>query len=163
MGAGRLSDRGECIKRRAILLRATLYATIKKERDGRVSISYRYADRSRGRTIVRIGKNQELFSIPFKVWKKYAGQTVDLSQWEGTGEGMIGGPARTQVADFLYCGPLAFLNRFSEAETVQEEMESLERWLEDDRYEFSQGARRRAEKLLSQGREFLAQRIGKGR
>ncbi|MCI0491034.1 MAG: hypothetical protein L0229_30965 [Blastocatellia bacterium] len=139
---------------------ATLYATIRKERNGRISISYRYADRSRGRTIVRLRKNQELFGVPFKVWRKYAGQTVDLSQWEGTGEGMIGGPTRTQVAHFLYCGPLAFLYGFSEAK-IQEEIESLERWLEDDRYEFSQEARSKVERLLSAGREFLAKEIGK--
>jgi hypothetical protein len=64
---------------------------IVRQDDGRLQVQCWYADRRPERTGHYVAPGKGLFDVPFSVWEQHIGKTVDLSKWEGSGEGMIGG------------------------------------------------------------------------
>ena len=83
--------------------------------------------------------------------------TIDLSTWAGSGEGMIGGPTRTQIADFLYCGVLERGFPPYDPTKLRREIASFEEWLDDERYELAPDVRDRVESYIAKGRLLLGQ------
>lgn len=136
---------------------ATQYARVRKEKDGRLAISLWYADGRSDRTTVWIDRKQQWFDVPYAIWAQHIGRTIDLSTWAGSGEGMIGGPTRTQIADFLYCGVLERGFPPYDPTKLRREIASFEEWLDDERYELAPDVRDRVESYVAKGRRWLEQ------
>jgi hypothetical protein len=61
-------------------------------------IELRYETPREEQTGRRLERGDSLFDVPFTKWEQHVGQTIDLSTWKGTGEGMIDGPTKQEVA-----------------------------------------------------------------
>jgi hypothetical protein len=86
--------------------------------------------------------------VPYEVWKQHVGRgPVRLWEWHGTGEGMIGGPAKRE-ADLVFFGSLWEFPEQYLAEELLSEAQLLEDWLLDDRYEFSARCRAQVEQQI---------------
>ncbi len=96
----------------------------------------------------------ELWGIPYEVWKQHEGRRpIRLWEWHGTGEGMIGGPAKRQ-ADFVFFGSLwEFPEQYS-GEELRSHAKELEDWLADERYEFSSRCRAEVERKIASNRRL---------
>lgn len=98
----------------------------------------------------------ELWGVPYEVWKQHeGGRPIRLWEWHGTGEGMIGGPAKRQ-ANFAFFGSLwEFPHHFSSSRLLRH-AEHLEEWLADERYEFSPRCRAELEAKIACDRRLAA-------
>jgi hypothetical protein len=139
---------------------ATQFAKVSRLSDGSLWVELRYASPREGDSAIRVERGIAFLGVPFDKWEQCVGEVVDLSTWEGTGEGMIGGPKRCQVAGYLD-GPLAFVTPAMEEKEVLERIREILNWLADEDFEFLPEARtqiaadiRRARWCLRVGREL---------
>jgi len=95
-----------------------------------------------------------LWGVPCEVWKQHVGRgPIRLWEWHGTGEGMIGGPAKRQ-ADFTFFGSLWESAEKYLAEELRRAAQQLEDWLADERYEFSSRCRADVERKIESCRRL---------
>ncbi len=120
---------------------ATQHATIEREDKGALWIDLHYTDFCRESSGTRLEHGEEMFGVPFEKWEQHIGQNVDLSTWEGTGEGMIGGPTKRQVALYIG-GPLEHVTPWTDIEEIQKGIAEILLWLEDEDCEYLPEARK---------------------
>jgi hypothetical protein len=101
-----------------------------------LKIKFRYVFRSDDRDAVWLPVGHKWDGVPYERWLAHAGKIVRLWEWVGTGEGMIGGPAKRQAGVIWWGGAAEFPYKHS-AEKCLETADELEAWLADDRYEFT--------------------------
>lgn len=96
---------------------------------------------------------KELWGVPYEVWKQHEGRRpIRLWEWHGTGEGMIGGPAKRE-ADFAFFGGIwEYPGQYSGEELLRH-AQRLEEWLADQRYEFSPRCRAKVEEKIVRNRK----------
>ena len=91
---------------------------------------------------------KDLWGVPYEVWKQHEGRRpVRLWEWHGTGEGMIGGPAKRQAGVCFFGGKWEFPEHYS-ADELRAYAQKLEAWLADARYEFTPAWRERIERKI---------------
>ncbi|MBS1257001.1 MAG: hypothetical protein MAG551_00036 [Candidatus Scalindua arabica] len=139
---------------------ATQFATIQKKDKNALWIELRYEAPKEEYTGLRLERSDRLFDVPFEKWEQHTGQTIDLSTWEGTGEGMIGGPTKQQI-EFYLDGPLAFIAAFTDEKEIRNGIKELRQWLKDENIDFSKNARNQIEEeiryanyCIKEGRKF---------
>ncbi|WP_157640487.1 hypothetical protein [Lamprocystis purpurea] len=139
---------------------ATQYATILSCEDGDLWIDLQYAPPRTEASGSRLEHGKDFLGVPFERWAQHIGETVDLSTWEGTGEGMVGGPDRCQIADYLG-GPLEFVSPSMDKAEIKDRIRRTLSWLDDENYEYLPSARksmawqiRHARRCLRMAREL---------
>ncbi len=150
------------------------FATIKREHADRLAVEDYYELEPEDRTEFRgfgtrwINRPESYLGVSFVEWERYIGRTIAFSELEGTGEGMIGGPTRTQVGgansiwfyDGALCKSRMLTARWARktADLEQDVRKEVERWshlLQDDSYDLSPDIRQRIARMIEHGREFL--------
>ena len=142
-------------------------ARISNDADGRLAITWRYHEPNVGGGTHWIDQTEEWFGVPFQQWERSIGETIDLTKWQGTAYGMIGGPRKMNRDGVLYCGWLARIANLPPQcvrdgysakmdQIISKEVRELEEELNDERFEFSPQTRQRLEKYVAAGRAFLA-------
>jgi hypothetical protein len=121
---------------------------------GGLLVKIRYVQKPRGSYSCSVSPGQELLGVPYEVWKQHEGhRPIRLWEWQGTGEGMIGGPAKRE-ADFTFFGGLwEYPDRYSVGELLAH-AQRLEDWLSDERYEFSPRCRAEVERKIASNRKL---------
>jgi hypothetical protein len=122
--------------RLATLPAAARVASIRLREDGRLQVKLRYVCQPWEKGSCWFGSDHEYQGVPYQRWHAHAGRIVRLWEWEGTGEGMIGGPAKRQVGVIFWGGAAEFPYQHS-AEECLSTADELEAWLADDRYDFT--------------------------
>jgi len=122
--------------------------------DGGVLVKTRYVQKPHAGSARSVHPGSELWGIPYEVWKRHEGKgPIHLWEWHGTGEGMNGGPVKRQ-ANFVFFGSMwEFPNQYSRAELLRY-AEHLERWLADERYEFSPRCQAELEQKINMHRKL---------
>lgn len=134
---------------------ATVFAAIRKDPDGRLAITCRYAaPRDKEVNVTWISRGERWLGVAYRKWEAHVGQVVDLSKWKGTGEGMIGGPTRARIAAFLD-GPLAFVTPFSDPEEIRRGIAEAKAMVDDEDHEYLPSARKQIDDGLRRGRWCL--------
>ena len=121
---------------------------------GGVLVKTRYVRKPHDWSSRSVHPGMDLWGVPFDAWKRHEGRRpIRLWEWHGTGEGMIGGPAKRQ-ADFTFFGSMwEFPHLYSREELLRHAMELAE-WLADDRYEFSERCRAEVEGKIASNRRL---------
>lgn len=133
------------------------FAKVWRETDGRVWVRTWYQDPSRSESVEMPIQPGELYlGVPYSKWADHLDEVIDLTTWEGTGEGMIGGPTRTLV-EVILDHPLSFVS-FTSEEEVLRAIGEVEDWLRDDRYEFTTEARNGLLHAIDHERETMVKR-----
>jgi len=97
-----------------------------------------------------------LFDVPYTKWLKHVSQEVDISTWEGTGIGMIGGPIKIDVAALLYDGILSSYSMFDlTIEEIEEEVRRFQRELEDTNYEYAPNVQEQIQEYIRKGKRKI--------
>ena len=97
-----------------------------------------------------------LFDVPYTKWLAHVNQEVDLSTWEGTGIGMIGGPTKIEIAAILYDGILSSYSMFDiTVEEIEEEIRRFQKRLEDMNYEYDPDVRKDIREYIRKGRQKI--------
>lgn len=119
---------------------AAMLALVSLEKDGRIRIHLRYVVPPREKQSYFIGKEEELFGVPYQKWCEHLGEIIRLWELNGDGPSMIGGPVKREVGTIWWCGAAEFPLSYS-TEECMETASRLENWLADERYEFSDSNR----------------------
>ena len=130
---------------------AKQFATIQKKEKNALWIELRYETPREEYTEWRLEKGDSLFDVPFEKWEQHTGQTVGLSIWEGTGEGMVGGPTKQQIECYLG-GPLEYITPFTDEREIRNGINKILQWLKDENKEFSANARNQIEEQIERAR-----------
>lgn len=116
--------------------------------DCALSVKLRYVIKPRDARTWFVYPGRELMGVHYDIWRNHVGRWVRLWEWHGTDEGMIGGPEKRQ-ADFMFFGTMwEFPETFSR-QVQLDYADRLERWLADDRYEFSERCRRNVDAQIN--------------
>lgn len=127
--------------RLATLPPAARVASIRLREDGRLQVKLRYVCQPWEKESCWFGSDHEYQGVPYQRWHAHAGKIVRLWEWVGTGEGMIGGPAKRQVGVIWWSESIEFPLINNEGERL-DAADRLEAWLADERYEFSDANRK---------------------
>ena len=115
--------------------RRTIRTTRFRPKNYTLSITCCYPEVHNSGATYYIRPREELFDVPYVKWLHHVNQEIDLSTWEGTGIGMIGGPTKIEIAAILYDGILSSYSMFDiTVEEIEEEIRRFQKRLEDMNY-----------------------------